>query len=90
MWPTMNARYPQSESAEAIEGNAAHFTAWSMLATRDRGSMGFQEPAEPSDSTISHFPELSINLFATHRDSRLGRQGKSGEDDGDGQIELPC
>lgn len=32
MWPTMNARYPQSESAEAIEGNAAHFTAWSMLA----------------------------------------------------------
>src|SRR5579863_8252979 len=31
MWPTMNARYPQLESAEAIEGSAAHFVAWEML-----------------------------------------------------------
>ena len=32
MWPTMNARYPQSESAEAIEGSAAHFAAWELNA----------------------------------------------------------
>lgn len=31
MWPKMNARYPQPESAEAIEGSAAHLVAWTLL-----------------------------------------------------------
>lgn len=34
MWATMNARYPQDESAEAMEGTAAHWAAWELLANR--------------------------------------------------------
>jgi uncharacterized protein DUF2800 len=34
LWPTMNAKYPQDESAEAIEGTAAHWVGWEILAGR--------------------------------------------------------
>ena len=34
MWATMNARFPQEESAETIEGTAAHWVAWEILAGR--------------------------------------------------------
>lgn len=34
LWPTMNKRFPQDESAEGIEGTAAHWTAWEILAGR--------------------------------------------------------
>jgi hypothetical protein len=30
-WPAMNQRFPQPESAEALEGTAAHEVAWSIL-----------------------------------------------------------
>ncbi len=33
-WPSMNARYPSSASAEADEGTAAHWAAWEILAGR--------------------------------------------------------
>lgn len=40
LWPTMNAKFPQTESSEAIEGTAAHWVAWEILAQRamDRGA----------------------------------------------------
>lgn len=31
LWPTMNARYPQADSAASIEGTAAHWVATTML-----------------------------------------------------------
>lgn len=31
MQPTMSQRYPQEDSPEALEGNAAHWVAWEML-----------------------------------------------------------
>ena len=34
MWATMNKRFPQDESAEGIEGTAAHWVAWEILAGR--------------------------------------------------------
>jgi hypothetical protein len=34
MWATMNARFPQDESAEGIEGTAAHWVAWEIFAGR--------------------------------------------------------
>lgn len=39
MWPTMNARYPQDDSAESQEGSAAHF----VLADRLDGTNNFTE-----------------------------------------------
>lgn len=34
LWPTMNARFPQESSPFAIEGTAAHWVGWEMLAER--------------------------------------------------------
>lgn len=34
LWATMNQKFPQDESAEAIEGTAAHWTGWELLAGR--------------------------------------------------------
>lgn len=34
MWPTMNAKYPQEDTPESLEGNAAHWVAWEMHAGR--------------------------------------------------------
>lgn len=34
MWPTMNKLYPQENTPETLEGNAAHWVAWEMLAGR--------------------------------------------------------
>lgn len=34
MWATMNQKFPQEESAETIEGTAAHWVAWEILAGR--------------------------------------------------------
>lgn len=34
MWATMNARYPQDDSPESIEGTAAHWVAWELLFDR--------------------------------------------------------
>lgn len=41
LWPTMNARYPQEDSAESMEGTAAHWVAGSMLSgvTPEEGSL---------------------------------------------------
>jgi len=40
MWPTMNQKFPQETGAAAIEGSAAHWAAWELLANRplDRGA----------------------------------------------------
>lgn len=35
LWPTMNDRYPREASAEAAEGDAAHWCAWEILAGRE-------------------------------------------------------
>ena len=43
LWPTMNRRFPQPESAEAIEGTAAHWVAWEYLAGR-RVELGAKTP----------------------------------------------
>lgn len=34
MWPTMNQQFPQGDTPETLEGNAAHWVAWEMLAGR--------------------------------------------------------
>lgn len=34
MWPTMNKLFPQDNTPEALEGNAAHWVAWEMLEGR--------------------------------------------------------
>lgn len=34
LWPTMNQQFPQTESAEAIEGSAAHWVGWELLAQK--------------------------------------------------------
>lgn len=34
LWPTMNAQFPKDDSPESIEGTAAHWVAWEMLAGR--------------------------------------------------------
>lgn len=34
MWPSMNRRFPQTDSVEAIEGTAAHWVAWEILSNR--------------------------------------------------------
>jgi len=34
LWPSMNARFPQDESASAREGTAAHWVAWEIVAMR--------------------------------------------------------
>jgi hypothetical protein len=34
MWPTMNKRFPQDASLATVEGDAAHWVAWEMLAGR--------------------------------------------------------
>lgn len=34
MWPTMNRLYPQPDTPETLEGNAAHWVAWEILAGR--------------------------------------------------------
>lgn len=35
MWPTMNQRYPQDDTPATLEGNAAHWVAWEVLAGRE-------------------------------------------------------
>src|ERR1700748_1856887 len=34
MWPTMNAKFPQDDSAHTIEGTAAHWVAWEIFMSR--------------------------------------------------------
>lgn len=34
MWASMNQRFPQEDSAEGIEGTAAHFVGWEIFAGR--------------------------------------------------------
>lgn len=34
LWPTMNRLYPQDDTPETLEGNAAHWVAWELLAGR--------------------------------------------------------
>lgn len=34
LWPTMNEKFPQDESAAAVEGTAAHWVAWEVLYKR--------------------------------------------------------
>jgi Protein of unknown function (DUF2800) len=43
MWPTMNAKFPQEDTVSTLEGTAAHWVAWEMLANR-AVSVGMKTP----------------------------------------------
>ena len=49
MWPTMNARYPQSNTAESEEGTAAHWVMAEMLA----GRQVVEDTLSPNGVTIT-------------------------------------
>lgn len=49
LWPTMNARYPQADTLESIEGTAAHWVAWEILA----GRMPVEGSATPAGAIVT-------------------------------------
>lgn len=44
MWPTMNQLFPQDDSEDAREGNAAHWVAWQLIQNGWLPDVGFMTP----------------------------------------------
>lgn len=71
MWPTMNKLYPQDDTPESLEGNAAHWVAWEMMASRyhdvgakaPNGIMVTEEMIEGAELLIDTVGKKTPNLL---------------------------
>lgn len=68
LWPTMNAKFPQLDSPAAIEGTAAHWVGWEMLA----GRTPIEGSATPEGSIVTGEMLDGAELLCDTISARMG------------------